>query len=434
TEFLGYDTEMAEGRVTAILIGGKEAKAATAGQDVAVVINQTPFYGESGGQMGDAGVMFTAGGVDVAIHDTQKRAGDVHVHLGKVAKGTLKVGDFVELRVDNVRRSALRANHSATHLLHEALRRRLGTHVTQKGSLVAPERLRFDISQPTPIPAETLKQVEDDVNARVLANEDVMTRLMTPDAAVKAGALALFGEKYGEEVRVVSMGGREADSDLHFSTELCGGTHVRRTGDIGLFKIVSEGALAAGVRRIEALTGRGALAYLNHQDELLQQAAGVIKAAPADLPARVQSLVEERRKLERELSDARRALATGGGGASSGPVAEDVAGLKFAGRKVEGVPARELKPLVDDLKKKVGSGIVAVVAVEDGKASVVVGVTDDLTGKVSAVDLVRVGVAELGGKGGGGRPDMAQGGGPDAAKADAALAAIKSTLAQKAAA
>jgi alanyl-tRNA synthetase len=434
TEFLGYDTEMAEGRVAAILVGGKETQEAKAGQDAAVVINQTPFYGESGGQMGDAGAMFTAGGTEVAVHDTQKRAGDVHVHLGKVARGTLKVGDFVELRVDNQRRSALRANHSATHLLHEALRRRLGTHVTQKGSLVAPERLRFDISQPTPIPAETLKQVEDDVNARVLANEDVMTRLMTPDAAVKAGALALFGEKYGEEVRVVSMGGREADGDRHFSTELCGGTHVRRTGDIGLFKIVSEGALAAGVRRIEALTGRGALAYLNQQDELLQQVASVIKASPADLPTRVQALVDERRKLERELSDARRTLAAGGGGASSGPVAEEVAGIKFAGRKLDGVPARELKALVDDLKKKVGSGIVAVVAVEDGKASVVVGVTEDLTGRLNAVDFVRVGVAELGGKGGGGRPDMAQGGGPDAAKAEAALAAIRNTLAQKAAA
>jgi alanyl-tRNA synthetase len=297
---------------------------------------------------------------------------------------------------------------------------------------VAPERLRFDISQPTPIPHEVLRQVEDDVNARILRNEDVVTRLMTPDEAVKAGALALFGEKYGDEVRVVSMGGQ--DEDIHFSTELCGGTHVRRTGDIGLLRIVSEGAVSAGIRRIEALTGVTAREYLLHQEELLQQAATALKSSPAELPARVASLVEERRKLERELADARRALATGGGGGDGGSVAEEVAGVKFAGRKLDGVPARELKAMVDDLKKKIGSGLVALVAVEDGKASVVVGVTDDLTTRLNAVDFVRAGVAELGGKGGGGRPDMAQGGGPDGAKADAALAAIKQALAQKAAA
>jgi alanyl-tRNA synthetase len=431
TEFLGYDTEMAEGRVAAIVAGGRQVNEAKTGEDVAIVVNQTPFYGESGGQMGDAGAMFTAAGTEAAVSDTQKHAGDVHVHYAKVAKGTIKVGDFVELRVDSGRRCALRANHSATHLLHEALRRKLGTHVTQKGSLVAPERLRFDISQPTPIPPEILKQVEDEVNARVLANEEVTTRLMTPDEAVKAGALALFGEKYGDEVRVVSMGGHE--NDKHFSTELCGGTHVRRTGDIGLFKIVSEGALAAGVRRIEALTGKGALAYLNQHDQLLHQTAQVLKTSPAELPARLAALVEERRKLERELAEARRALATGGG-TSFGPVAEEVAGIKFAGRKLDGMPARELKPMVDDLKKKIGSGLVALVAVEDGKASVVVGVTEDLTSRLNAVDFVRMAVAELGGKGGGGRPDMAQGGGPDAGKADAALAAIRQALAQKAAA
>ncbi len=435
TEFLGYDADFAEARVTALVANGADVKEAKTGTDVAVIVNQTPFYGESGGQMGDAGVIVTNGGAEIAISDTQKKVGDVHVHLGKVTKGTVKVDEFAQLRIDLQRRGALRSNHSATHLLHEALRRQLGTHVTQKGSLVAPERLRFDISQPTPIPADLLQNVEDEVNARILSNEEVLTRLMTPDEAVKAGALALFGEKYGDEVRVVSMGGpfgEDTTDGRHFSTELCGGTHVRRTGDIGLFKIVSEGALAAGVRRIEALTGKGALRYLNQQEELLQQAAGVLKTSATELPARVAALVEERRKLERELADARRALATGGGGAG-GSISEDVAGIKFAGRKLDGVPARELKAMVDDLKKKIGSGLVALVAVEEGKASLVVGVTDDLTAKLNAVDFVKAGVAELGGKGGGGRPDMAQGGGPDGAKADAALEAIKSILAQKAA-
>ena len=433
TEFLGYDADMAEGRVAALVVNGAEVQEAASGTEVAIVVNQTPFYGESGGQMGDSGAMFTAKGTEVAVSDSQKQAGDLVVHYGKVNRGALKVGDFVELRIDVERRNALRANHSATHLLHEALRRRLGKHVTQKGSLVAPDRLRFDISQPTPIPSESLKQVEDDVNARILRNEDVVTRLMTPDAAVQAGALALFGEKYGEEVRVVSMGG--LDEDLHFSTELCGGTHVRRTGDIGLFHIVSEAAVSAGVRRIEALTRDAARQYLEQQENLLHEAASTLKTSPAELPGRLAAMVEERRKLERELADARRALATGGAaGPGGGSVSEEVAGIKFAGRKLDNVPARELKAMADDLKKKIGSGLVALVAIDEGKASVVVGVTDDLTGKLNAVDFVRAGVAELGGKGGGGRPDMAQGGGPDAGKADAALAAIKKALEQKAAA
>jgi alanyl-tRNA synthetase len=436
TEFLGYDAESAEARLTALVVGGKDVQEAGAGTEVAVVVSQTPFYGESGGQMGDTGAIFTAGGTEFAVSDTQRQAGDLFVHYGRVTRGTLKVGDFVEMRIDVARRNALRANHSATHLLHEALRRRLGKHVTQKGSLVAPDRLRFDISQPTPIPHDVLKQVEDDVNARILRNEEVLTRLMTPDAAVQAGALALFGEKYGEEVRVVSMGG--LDDDLHFSTELCGGTHVRRTGDIGLFHIVSDAAVSAGIRRIEALTRDAARAYLEQQEDLLKQAALTLKTAPSDLPARLSAMVEERRKLERELADARRALAVGGGGAAggaaAGQLAEEVAGIKFAGRRLDNVPARELKAMADDLKKKIGSGLVALVAIDEGKASVVVGVTEDLAGKLNAVDFVRAGVAELGGKGGGGRPDMAQGGGPDVAKADAALAAIKQALAQKAAA
>ncbi len=433
SEFLGYETETAEGKVTALVIEGKEVPNAKAGDKIALMVNQTPFYGESGGQMGDAGAIFATGGVEIVVDDTQKMAGDMHVHMGRVTKGTIKVGDFVELRIDVDRRDRLRANHSATHLLHEALRRRLGDHVTQKGSLVAPDRLRFDISQPTPLSADDIAAVEADVNKRVLENQDVSTRLMTPEAAVEAGALALFGEKYGEEVRVVAMGYPRGSSEAKpFSTELCGGTHVRRTGDIGLVKIVSESAVAAGVRRIEAMTGEGARAYLSEQARLLSDAASAAKTVPADVPARIGALLEERRKLEKDLSDARRALAVGGGGASAGGGAEQVGAFKFAGRKLDNTPARELKATADELKKQIGSGVIALISTEDGKASIVIAVTEDLAGKVSAVDLVKLGVAELGGKGGGGRPDMAQGGGPDAAKADAALAAIKAALAAKA--
>jgi alanyl-tRNA synthetase len=434
TEFLGYDADMAEAKVVAIVANGAETDSAAAGTDVSVIVNQTPFYGESGGQMGDAGVMFTATGTEVAIDDTQKELGALHVHIGKVTRGTLKVGDVVELRIDTARRAALRANHSATHLLHEALRRRLGTHVTQKGSLVAPERLRFDISQPTPIKPDDLAAVEDDVNARILANHDVVTRLMTPAAAVDAGALALFGEKYGEEVRVVSMGGPAApDSERTFSTELCGGTHVRRTGDIGLFKIVSEGAVAAGVRRIEALTGTAARRHLVAQETLLDEAAAVLKTQPEDVPARVASLIEERRKLERDIADLRRQAASGGGnGASPASLSESVAGINFVGRLLENVPAKDLKPIADDLKQKIGSGVVALISVDGGKANVVVGTTADLAPRFSAVDLVRIAADALGGKGGGGRPDMAQGGGPDLAKTSFAIEEIKKALEHRA--
>jgi alanyl-tRNA synthetase len=423
SEFLGYDTADAEGQIVAIVKDGVEAAELKVGEEGVVVVNQTPFYGESGGQLGDTGTI-VAGAARFAVGDTQKKLGDLHVHVGRLASGVLRVGDAVELHVDAVRRASLRANHSATHLLHAALRQRLGGHVTQKGSLVAPERLRFDISHPSALSTEDTQAIEAEVNARVLANGDVITRLMSPDEAVKAGALALFGEKYGDEVRVVSMGGGDEASS---STELCGGTHVRRTGDIGLFKIVSEGAVAAGVRRIEAVTGRGALAYLDEQERLVREAAATLKVAPADLPARVAALLEDRRKLERDLADARRALATGGAGA--GPAIEEIGGVKASLQKLDGVPGRELKPMVDDLKQKLGSGVIALVSVEDGKGSVVVGVTDDLKARIDAVALVRAAVVELGGKGGGGRPDMAQGGGPDGAKAEQALAAIRAALA-----
>lgn len=433
TDFLGYDTESAEGRIVALIVDGKPVDRADAGTEVALVCNQTPFYGESGGQMGDAGVITGADTARVAVGDTQKKLGDLHVHIGTVESGSIAVGDEVVLEVDHARRSALRANHSVTHLVHEALRRRLGDHVTQKGSLVAAERMRFDIAHPKPISADEIAAVEADVNAQIRANTPVTTRLMEPEAAIEAGAMALFGEKYGEEVRVVSMGAPVDDGNggggrEYYSTELCGGTHVRRTGDIGAFKIISESAVAAGVRRIEVVTGKGAEEYFRQQERALFDIAGLLKASPSDAAERVRQVLDERRKLERELADTRRKLATGGGGAAAADDIKEVAGVKFSGRVLDGVPAKELKSLADDLKKKIGSGVVALISTDGGKASLVVGVTDDLTGKVNAVDLVRAGSLAVGGKGGGGRPDMAQAGGPDAAGAGNAISAIEAAL------
>ncbi len=428
SEFLGYDMEEAEGLIVALVQDGKEVEEVEAGQAVELLVNQTPFYGESGGQMGDSGVLFSADGGEMAVEDTQKKLGDLHVHIGKVTAGRLKLGEALELRVDSARRSALRANHSATHLLHEALRRRLGEHVTQKGSLVAPDRLRFDISHPRALSQEDLRAVEEEVNARIRRNDEVVTRYMTPDEAVAAGALALFGEKYGDEVRVLSMGGPDpAKGGAAYSTELCGGTHVRRVGEIGFFKITGETALAAGVRRIEAVTGAGALAHAQRQEELLAAAAAALKTPPEELPARLASLVEERRALQRELEGLRRKLATGGGAGAA--EARDVGGVKFAARLLEDIPPKDLKPMADDLKRQVGSGVVTLVAKNDGKASIVVGVTDDLTGRLSAVELVRAGSLALGGNGGGGRPDMAQAGGPDGTAGPAALNAIEALMA-----
>ncbi len=420
SEFLGYDTEAAEGKIVALLVDGKTVSSAKAGDRVMLVANQTPFYGESGGQMGDAGVIVTASG-RISVADCQKKLGVLIVHIGTVEAGELTIGDFATLTVDGARRTNLRAHHSATHLLHEALRRSLGTHVSQKGSLVAPDKLRFDISHPKALTAEEIRAVEDDVNAHIRANLPVNTTLMTPDDAIAAGAMALFGEKYGEEVRVVSMG----DGGQNYSVELCGGTHVRRTGDIGLFKLTGESAVAAGVRRIEAMVGACALSHVDEQERLLALAAASLKATPSELPGRIEALLEERRRFEKELSDLRRQLATGGGAATAN---KQVGSITFAGRQLDGVPAKDLKSMADDLKKQIGSGVVALVSNADGKASLVVAVTDDLTGKLSAVDLVRVGSETLGGKGGGGRPDMAQAGGPEAGKAKEALAAIETAL------
>jgi alanyl-tRNA synthetase len=435
TEFLGYDTETAEGAVTALVKDGNEVDSLKAGETGAIVLNQTPFYAESGGQVGDTGVL-TGEGVKFRVSDTQKKAGDLFVHQGRVEQGALKVGAALQLEVDHARRLSIRANHSATHLLHEALRQVLGDHIAQRGSLVAPDRLRFDFAHPKPISAEELARVEDIANNVVVENDEVITRIMAVDDAREAGARALFGEKYGDEVRVVSMGKgprQHGENALGWSVELCGGTHVKRTGDIGLISVTSESAVASGVRRIEALTGRHARKHANDIMAVAKTAAHELRSTLEEVPVRIAALMEERKKLERELSDARKKLALGGGGAANGVAAggvREVGNVKLMARAVEGIEMKDLKSLADDGKKQLGSGVVAIVGVTgDGKAGVVVGVTPDLTSRYNAVDLVRVASEALGGKGGGGRPDMAQAGGPNGAKADAALWAIERAMA-----
>ena len=426
TEFTGYTAVTAEAQVVALVKDGKEVDSASVGDEVAAIVNQTPFYGESGGQMGDAGTITGAKGLVLEVSDTSKPLGRLHAHLAKVQGGSIKLGDTVKLDIDIARRDAIRANHSATHLLHAALRHRLGTHVTQKGSLVAPDRFRFDYSHPTALSAEDIAAVEAEVNAEVRGNETVVTRLMSPDEAIDAGAMALFGEKYGDEVRVLSMG--NSTSGKSYSVELCGGTHVRALGDIGLLRIVSEGAVSSGVRRIEALTGEAARQWLVAREEALKSAAGLLKTTPDEVESRVAALLDERRKLERELAEAKKALALGGGGANAPSADEEIAGIKFSGQVLDGLDPKDLRGLLDEAKARMGSGVAAVVAVNEGKAAIAAAVTDDLTDKISAVDLVRAGVEALGGKGGGGRADMAQGGGPDGAKATDAIAAVKAVL------
>ncbi len=438
TEFLGYETETAEGVVAALVKDGRDVESLKAGESGAIVLNQTPFYAESGGQVGDTGLM-TGEGVRFRVTDTQKKAGDLFVHQGTVEQGTLKPGTPLQLDVDHVRRASIRANHSATHLLHEALRQVLGDHIAQRGSLVAPDRLRFDFVHQKPITSDELSRIEDIANDVVLENGEVTTRLMAVDDARDSGARALFGEKYGDEVRVVSMGNAARDgaasNALGWSVELCGGTHVRRTGDIGLISVTSESAVSSGVRRIEALTGRRARHHANETIALAKSAAGELRTTLDEMPARIAALMEERKKLERDLSDARKKLAMGGGASLNGAAAGTAAGVREVGdvklmmRSVEGIEMKDLKSLVDDGKKQLGSGVVAIVGVtEEGKAGVVVGVTSDLTSRYNAVDLVRVASEALGGKGGGGRPDMAQAGGPDGAKAKAALDAIEKAI------
>ncbi|MBM7406422.1 MULTISPECIES: alanine--tRNA ligase [Sphingomonas] len=425
TEFTGYAVAEGQGEVIALVRDGARVDRAEAGEEVFVVTNQTPFYAESGGQVGDSGTIDTDKGLSATVLDTSKQLGKLHVHRTRINAGTLAVGDSVHLAIDTARRGQIRANHSATHLLHEALREQLGTHVAQKGSLVAPERLRFDFSQPTPISPADIAEVEAQVNAQVRGNGTVTTRLMTPDDAIAMGAMALFGEKYGDEVRVVSMG---EDAEGTYSIELCGGTHVNALGEIGVFKIVGEGAVSSGVRRIEALTGEAARQWLAGRDEKLREAAALLKATPDEVPGRVATLVEERRRLERELAEAKKALALGGGAGAAPAGPETVGGVAFVGQVLDGLEAKALRGAVDEAKQRIGSGVVALVAVNDGRASVAVGVTADLVGTHSAVDLVKAAVAALGGQGGGGRPDMAQGGGPDGDKGAEAVAAVRAAL------
>ncbi len=428
SEFTGYTATTGEGRVVALVRDGALVDSVCVGEEAMIVTNQTPFYGESGGQMGDSGAIGTAAGLAVTVTDTSKPLGRVHAHHGKVEAGTIAIGDTVHLDVDVTRRDALRANHSATHLLHAALRNHLGGHVTQKGSLVAPDRLRFDYSHQAALSPDEIDAVEAEVNAEIRGNQAVSTRLMSPDDAVEAGALALFGEKYGDEVRVLSMGSL---SDKHYSVELCGGTHVNALGDIGVFRIVSESAVSSGVRRIEALTGEAARTWLVNRDDTVKSLAALVKTSPDDVETRVKALLDERKTLERNLAEAKKALAMGGGGGSgagSEPEIETIGDMKFLGQVIEGLNPKELRGVIDESKAKLGSGIVALAAINEGRATFGVGVSDDLIGRYSAVDLVRAGVEALGGKGGGGRADMAQGGGPHGDKADAAMDAVRKLL------
>jgi len=421
TEFLGYETESANGQILAITVNGQRVNSANVGDQTSIIVNQTPFYGESGGQVGDTGEI-RCGDALLSVDSTQKKLGDLHLHTGTLSGGVLEVGNEVTLEVNHKRRSCLRDNHSATHLLHAALRRKLGDHVTQKGSLVTADRLRFDVAHPKPITSDEIAHVEAEVNDEIRANSVVTTLLMTPNEAIDSGAMALFGEKYGDEVRVVSMGD-------NYSTELCGGTHVERTGDIGVFKILSESAVAAGVRRIEALTGKAALDYLKGQDAALVEVASILKSGTSEVMTRVQDLMNEKKKMEREIIDLRKKLAaTDGNSVNVKPAVRDVCGIPFVSRLINDMPAKDLKGLADEVKDQIGSGVVALISVTNGKVSLVVAVSDDLTHKVNAIDLVCSGSAAVGGKGGGGRPDMAQAGGPDVTNVKSALEAIEKAL------
>ena len=426
TEFLGYATEAAEAEIEAIIVDGQPVAAAFVGQEVALLLNQTPFYAESGGQVGDTGIITGADNLRITVMDTQKKLGDLFVHLGRVEAGTARLGEPVLASVEHQRRSNIRAHHSATHLLHEALRRQLGTHVTQKGSLNAPDRLRFDISQPRPVTQAELATVEREVNARIRENAEVTTRLMTPDEAVKLGAMALFGEKYGDEVRVVAMGESEDPAVKNaYSIELCGGTHVDRTGDIGLFRITSEGAVSAGIRRIEAVAGDAAIAAMEEESRLLAEAAAALKAPAAELPARIAALQDDKKKLERQVSELQKKLAMG----SAKNTIEDISGIKFSGRNVGDVSAKDLKSVASAVLQELGGGVAALVATHEGKASIVVGVSPELSDKFDAVTLVRAAANAVGGSGGGGSRNMAQAGGPDGARWQAAIDAVRAELA-----
>jgi alanyl-tRNA synthetase len=428
-DFLGYSAEAGEGALAAIVAQGAEQHELREGAPAALVFDRTPFYAESGGQAGDHGLIKFANGAEFVVEDTQKQAGALHAHIGRLIKGAVKVGEKASLDIDHTRRAQIRANHSATHLLHAALRNVLGPHVSQKGSLVEADYFRFDFSHGQAMSADEIGRVEDEVNAIIRQNAEGVIKEMAPEAAIAEGALALFGEKYGDSVRVLRLGDALDKDGKPYSVELCGGTHVKRTGDIAVFAILSEGGVAAGVRRIEAATGAAALAHLKAQAALAKAIASTLKAPLAEVADRVSQLADERRKLERELAETKTKLALAGGGGQAAPAGpEQVAGVSVLARVLDGVPAKELRGLVDEGKKSIGSGVIAYVGVEDGKAALAVGVTDDLKGKVSAVDLVKAGVAAVGGQGGGGRPDMAQGGGPNGSEAGKALEAIRAAL------
>jgi alanyl-tRNA synthetase len=427
TAFQGYEFEETSGRLAAILVDGVQQDTITSGVKAELVFDQSPFYAESGGQSGDKGDILFTGGGRFRVDDVQKRAGDVFAHVGEMIAGGARVGDIAEMKIDRVRRAKIRANHSATHLLHAALRNRLGKHVSQKGSLVEADYFRFDFSHNAPMTRDDIEAAEAEVNAVIRQNAPGEIRVMAPEAAIKAGAMALFGEKYGDEVRVLRLGNSVSEANAPYSVELCGGTHVARTGDIAVFVITSEGGVSAGVRRIEGVTGEAALGFLKQRVGVAREIADALKTQILDAPARVAALNDQRKKLESELADARKKLAMGGAaGTAAGP--EDVGGVKFIGKVAEGLAPKDLKGLVDEAKKTMGSGVAVFVAVNDGKAAVVVGVTDDLKGRFSAVDLVKLGAAAVGGAGGGGRPDMAQAGGPDGDKAADAIAAVKAAL------
>jgi alanyl-tRNA synthetase len=425
TEFTGYTANEGEGQVVALVNDGVEVQSAVANDSVTVITNQTPFYGESGGQMGDAGVISSTN-MRGDVTDTAKPLGRLHAHQVTIGTGEIKVGDFVTLKIDTARRDSLRANHSATHLLHASLRERLGSHVTQKGSLVAPDRLRFDFSHNQAVTADEIAMIEADVNAQIRGNQAVTTRLMTPDDAVAAGALALFGEKYGEEVRVLTMGKTD---DTHYSLELCGGTHVNALGDIALFTIISEGAVASGIRRIEALTGEAARLWLVGRETQLKNVAAMLKTAPDEVGARIETLMNDRKRMEKELSDAKTALALSGGGGPKAE-AEAIGDVTFMGQVINGIEPKALRGLADDQMKAIGSGIVAIIAANENSNTVVVAVSPALHATLTAPDLVRAATEAMGAQGGGGRPDMAQGGGPAGAElAQAALDAIRAKIA-----
>ena len=424
TEFLGYNTEEAEGQIIAIIKDGELLEEAGKGDEVLILSNQTPFYAESGGQEGDKGSIYSDEFV-VNVGDTSKRLGGLHIHHGIVNEGKIRVQTSVNLVVNSDRRRCLRAHHSATHILHSALRSKLGQHVVQKGSLVAEDRLRFDFSHPNPISLEDLFEIEREVNQQILGNSNVATRLMSPEEAIDEGALALFGEKYTEEVRVVGMGDVQGNT---YSTELCGGTHVNRTGDIGQFKLLSESGVSAGIRRIEAVVGLAANLHTNSIQNSLNEVAALLKVAPLEVPSRVEILIQERKKLEKEMNALRRSVASGDNSKGKSELAKNISGINFVGRTLTDVPPGQLKSFADELMAKIDNGIVVLITNTKGKASLVIKVSEDLSGKISAVELCQIGSKILGGNGGGGRPDMAQAGGPNSSSIPLALETIETAI------